>query len=164
MFFTGTDMFEGDGDAATFHAIIKSHGNGQVVVKTYATSGWTAKRPYILSYYCATDDNIPWFSPIPSGVGAVGLVGVASGAIASGCVGWVTVRGTVIDASAPASVDFTGSIGDAVFYTDTSGMGASSSAYLGAAHQIGFLIEDLAAGATNVVNIFLTGNECTEAM
>ena len=90
------------------------------------------------------------------------MIGVASAAIASGCVGWVTVRGVVEDASSPATVEFTGSIGHAVFFTDSSGLGASSSAYLGAMHQCGFLIEE--ATATLAINIFLTGNEKCEAL
>ena len=63
MFFTGTDFFEGDGAGATFHANIKSHGNGRVVVKTYATSGMTAKRMYLMQYMYTTSNN-GWFQPL----------------------------------------------------------------------------------------------------
>ncbi|KKK48024.1 hypothetical protein LCGC14_3149310, partial [marine sediment metagenome] len=127
--------------------------------------GMLAKGPYVMSHMYATDDGAAWFQPMTVTGSLKGLVGVASAAIASGCIGWVTVRGLVDDASSPASVDFTGSIGDAVFFAGTSGLGASSSTYLGAVHQIGFLAEDLSTvGATNQANIFLTGNQLAQAM
>jgi hypothetical protein len=162
MFFTGTDMFEGDGAAATFNTVIKSQGDGQVVVKTYATSGMTAKRAYFMHQFYTTSGT-GWFQPRVASILAGGLPGIASAAIASGCVGWVTVRGQVSDASFPASIEGTGSIGHAVFILTHAtgalgGLGASSSAYLGASHQIGFLIET-SVTATLATDIFLTGNE-----
>jgi len=51
------------------------------------------------------------------------MVGIASVVIASGCVGWVTLRGPVSGACSPATVEFTGSIGHAVFFADESGNG-----------------------------------------
>ena len=160
--FVGTDMFEGDGADATFNSLIKSHGNGQVVVKVYATSGMTAKRMYPLMYQYTTSDN-GWFQPQVMSASNVGLPGIASAAIASGCVGWVTIRGQVSDASSPATVGFTGSIGHAVYWGGASGIGATSSAYVGAAHQIGFLIETSVTGLV-ACDIFLTGNEHAQSL
>ena len=161
MFFTGTDMIEGDGAAATFHALIKSQGNGQVVAETYATSGMTAKRPYVMTYQYTTSGN-GWFQPLAISASNKGLVGIASAAIASGCMGWVTVRGQVLNASSPATVQMNGSMGHAVYWAGASGLAASSSAYIGALHQIGFLIEE--ATATYAANIFLTGNQIAQSV
>jgi hypothetical protein len=155
MFFMGTDMFEGDGAAATFHSLIKSNGNGQVLAKVYATSGMTAKRMYVMTHMYSTANN-GYFQPLAATASNKGLPGIASAAIASGCVGWVTIRGQALDVSSPATIEMTGSIGHAIFWGGASGMGASSSAYLGQVHQIGFLIEE--ATATLVADIFLTGN------
>ena len=166
MFFIDTDFAEGNEDG-TFTIHLKSGGNGQILVKVYATSGMTAKRMYPLGYFYSTSAN-GWFSPIgasTAGASQKGLPGIASEGIATGCVGWVTIRGTVLDASSPATVDFTGSIGNAITWAGASGMSASSSSYIGAVHQIGFLIEDLSTvGATNAANIFLTGNCYAESI
>lgn len=151
MFFTGTDFFE---SGATNSATIKSDGAGRILCEVYATSGMLAKSIYhIGQFYTTSGDR--WLQPYTIG-SKTGLVGIASGAIASGCVGWVTIRGPVDDASSSATVQFTGSIGHAVFFADGSGMGASSSAYAGLSHQIGFLLEE--GTGTYVANIFLTGN------
>ena len=155
MFFVGTDFIESGG---TFSANIKSDGAGRILAKVYATSGMLIKSPYMVGPCYATSGT--YFTPLmgsgATATGAQGLMGIASGVIASGCVGWVTIRGPVDDASSSATVQFTGSIGHAVFFSEASGLGASSSAYHGLAHQVGFLLEE--ATATYAVNIFLSGN------
>jgi len=161
MFFVGSDFFESGG---TYSATIKSDGAGRVLAYVYATSGWTAKRAYAIGPCYATGGA--FFTPLMGAGGtstsAQGLYGVASGAIASGCMGWVTIRGPVDDASSAATVEFTGSIGHSVFLAAGSGMGASTSSYQGRAHQIGFLLEE--ATATLACNVFLTGNLRTVGM
>ena len=158
MFFVGTDMFED----STLTANIKSDGAGRVLAKVYATSGMVTRTAYHidLAYTTNTGAGLSWFQPRDVG-STIGLVGISSGAIASGCVGWVTIRGQVT-ATASATVEFTGSIGHAVFFTTASGVGASSSAYLGLTHQIGFLMEE--ATATLSCDIFLTGNTYATGM
>jgi len=151
MFFVGTDYFESGG---TYSATIKSDGAGRILAYTYATSGMLTKTAYHVGQFYSTTGS-PWFQPYAVG-SKTGLVGISSGAIASGCCGWVTIRGPVDAASSSATVQFTGSIGHAVFFADASGMGASSSAYAGLSHQIGFLLAE--ATGTQVCNIFLTGN------
>ena len=47
MFFTGMDMFEGDGAATTYQTLIKSDTDGRILAKTYAESGMT-EREHIL--------------------------------------------------------------------------------------------------------------------
>ena len=91
------------------------------------------------------------------------MPGIASAAIASGCEGWVTIRGPVSSASSPATLLMTGSIGHAVYWDPTAtgalgGLTASSSAYVGALHQVGFLLSTSVTG-TLVADIFLTGNQ-----
>ena len=166
MFFIGTDTFAGDGTDTTFTANIKSiPASGQVVVKVYATSGMTAKRMYPLSFKYSSD-TAGWFAPIGVSTAAAsqqGLPGIASAAIASGCVGWVTVRGPVTAASSKATDKFTGECGHAVFWGGATGMAASSSAYIGALHQIGFLLTSATGGAA-AANIFLTGNEIARSI
>jgi hypothetical protein len=157
MFFVGTDFAESGG---TFSANIKSDGAGRILAKVYATSGMLTKTGYLLNYQYTTSDN-GWFQPMAAGSN-YGLFGIASDAIASGCVGWVTIRGPVDNASSSATVQFTGSIGHAVFFTTASGMGASSSAYVAFPHQIGVLLEE--ATATYAVNICLTGNAYATGM
>lgn len=157
MFFAGTDHFESGG---SYSATIKSDNAGRILAYVYATSGMLTKTLYHIGQFYTTDGSC-WLQPYTVG-SKTGLVGIASAAIASGCVGWVTIRGPVSGASASATVEFTGSIGHAVFFADASGMGASSSAYNGLPHQIGFLMEE--ATATLAADIFLTGNLNAVAM
>ena len=163
MFFIGSDFTEGDGADATFAARMKSGGNGKVLVEVYCTSGMVAATPYRLDYVYTTESaGAMWLQPRTFATNpARSLIGVASDAVASGCNGWIQIRGQIASVSF-AVASQTGSMGHAVFYTDSSGLGASSSAYLGAMHQCGFLIEE--ATATLAINIFLTGNEKCEAL
>ena len=155
MFFTGTDMFEGDGAAATFHSVIKSGGNGQVLAKVYASSNLVANTPYFVKV-CYTTANANWFQATEPTASGIGMVGIPSAAIASGCVGWVTVRGICNDAQAPAT-SFTGSVGKAIYLSGATGIGCTGSAYIGAPHQIGIMITT-AANSSTTCTILLTGN------
>jgi hypothetical protein len=162
MFFTGTDNFEGDGASATFHAVIKSGTNGKQWVRVYATSGCVDQVPYICRYNYTTSGN-GWFQPAALATNpAAGLLGIPSGAIASGCVGWLQVRGACTCTGAAAS--FTGSIGHAVYWGGATGLGATGSAYVGAQHQVGFLLDEYGGGGTNVADIFLTGNAYAQSL
>ena len=155
MFFTGTDMFEGDGAAATFHSLIKSAGNGKVVAKVYASSNLVAKTPYMVRpYYSTADAN--WFQATELSASGVGLVGIPSMAIASGCVGWVTVRGIVDDAIG-AATSFTGSVGKAVYHQGATGIGCAASTYAGLPWQIGIQLTTVTNQSTTAT-IYLTGN------
>jgi len=155
MFFTGTDMFEGDGAAATFHSLIKSAGNGKVVAKVYASSNLVMGTPYVVRTAYATGGGA-WFQATELAASSIGLVGIPTTAIASGCVGWVTVRGIVDDAQAPAE-SFTGSVGKAIYWGGATGIGCSSTTYIGAAHHVGIMITT-AANASTTCTILLTGN------
>ena len=154
MFFTGTDMFEGDGAAATFHSVIKSGGNGLVLAKVYASSNLVAKTPYNVKIGYATG-GANWFQATEPTASNIGLIGIPSAAIASGCVGWVTIRGIVNDVACPAE-SLTGSVGKAI-YQKGAGLGATGSAYIGAAHQVGIQITT-ATNSSTTGTILLTGN------
>ncbi len=155
MFFIDSDFSEGDGALATFHAAMKSGGNGSVWVEVYATSGMVSKTPYICEYNYTTSGN-GWFQPSVIATNpAVGVLGFSSGTLASGCLGWVKIRGLVEDAQG-AATSLTGSIGHAVYWAGATGIGATGSAYVGAAHQVGVLAAYVNESTTGT--IYLTGN------
>lgn len=150
MFFVNSDFYE-DG---TFAANLKSDGGGAIAVKVYATSGCVAKTPYWVTYrYPESGSHYMQATGLNASV--KGLIGVASAAITSGCVGWVTIRGPVTDA-AGAATSFTGSTGHSVYWGGATGIGATGSAFHGLIHQVGFLLEDTSSSTT--ANIFLVGN------
>lgn len=151
MFFVDTDFVEVDG---TFSANIKSDGAGRIVCKVYATSGCVLGTPYRVAYAYTTSGN-GWLQPHVLDASEKGLVGIASAAIASGCEGWITVRGPVTGAQG-AATSLTGSIGHAVYWGGATGIGATGSAFQGLVHQIGVLAEYVNESTT--ANIFLTGN------
>jgi len=85
-------------------------------------------------------------------------LGIPEKTVASGCVGWFTIRGYVPDAQG-AATSFLGSYGHAVYWGGATGIGCSASAWNGVASQIGILMEDLGAAAgSTTANIWLTGN------
>lgn len=154
MFFVDSDFFEGDGAAATFGVSLKSGGNGQVFVKVYATSGMIAKNVYIIEQNYTTADSY-WMQPrVIATNPSAGLLGIPNTVVASGCVGWVQVRGPVSAASF-ATASQTGEVGHAVFWASASGLKSTGSAYIGAVHQVGVLLEEIAGG--NSANIYLSG-------
>lgn len=152
MFFVDSDFHEADG---TFSANLKSDGAGAMAVKVYATSGCVVKNPYFVSYGYTTNTSALWLQATAIGASQNGLLGIASAAIASGCCGWVTIRGPVTNAAAPAT-SLTGSIGHSVYWGGATGIGCTGSAFQGLAHQVGFLLEETSGSTT--ANIFLVGN------
>lgn len=161
MFFIGSDMLGGNQDAATFCAQLRSDGGGKLYVKVYATSGMTAKWPYVVDFFYTTSGSC-WLQPRALGTGgARGLVGIPSAAVASGCEGWVQVRGLVTDAAGPAT-SFTGSWGHAVYWGGATGIGATASGYFGLPYQIGVLAQG--ANSSTTADIFLVGNLCAQSI
>jgi hypothetical protein len=154
MFFVDTDFHEGDGAAATFHARIKSGGNGSLWAQVYASSGCVSRTPHFVSYGYTTSGN-GWLQATAISASQVGIIGLPSGAIASGCVGWVQIRGAFDNVAGPAT-SFTGSIGHAVYWGGATGLGATGSAYRGLPYHVGFLLEGVSSSTT--ANIFLAGN------
>jgi hypothetical protein len=152
MFFVNSDFAEGDG---TFSAQLKNAGDGRIMAKVYASGGCVSRTPYYVSYGYTTNTSACWFQATVLTASLKGLLGVASDVIASGCMGWVTIRGPVDDAAGPAT-SFTGSCGHSVYWGGATGIGATSSAYVGYVHQVGVLMQDTNSSTT--ANIFLTGN------
>lgn len=159
MIFSGTDMFEGD---STFSQGLKSGANGALYARVYCTSGMLTKSPYILKSVYATGVGMWYGAASLTGFGDswTGLIGIASGAIASGCMGWAQIRGVVENATSPTSVDFVGSIGHAIYWGGASGLGCTTSVYTGDPTEVGMLIAGSSdATATNVATILLTAQE-----
>jgi len=153
MFFVNSDFIEGE---ATFAANLKSGGDGKVLVEVYATSGMVAKSPYRIDYGYTTNTGGRWLQPQAMATNPmVGLIGVASDVCASGCLGWVQIRGPILAVSF-AVASQTGSIGDAVSWASAAGLKATSSTYIGAVHQVGVFISE--ATGTNTGDILLVGN------
>jgi len=150
-FFVDSDFLESDG---TFSANLKSDGAGQILCKVYVSSGCVINTPYIVDYRYTTS-GAGWLTATGLAASMRGLLGVASTAIASGCVGWITVRGPVNNVQG-AATSFTGSVGHAVYWAGATGLGASTSTYIGLAYQVGVLLEETDASTT--ANIYLTGN------
>jgi len=149
MFFVKTDAVEN----GTFSARLKSVGEGRVMVEVYATSGCVQRTPYFINYGYP-ESGSRYLNATVATASQIGLLGIASDTIASGCMGWVTVRGPVDNAAGPAT-SFTGSIGHSVYWL-TAGVGCTGSAFHGLAHQVGFLLEETNSSTT--ANIFLVGN------
>jgi len=124
-------------------------GNGKVFVEAYATSGMVADTPYAIQFggsgYTATILAASIYA----------YVGVPESVTASGCVGWVQIRGER-DGVQGGTTDFKGSQGHAIFW-GAAALGASTSAYAGLKHQVGILLEDLGGGGSTTANIYLTG-------
>lgn len=145
MMLIGSDFIDNN---ASFNTSMKRNGPN-VYVQAYATSGMTENTPYMIQF-------------MGSGYKATGLaashyafVGVPEGtqSVASGCVGWVQIRGQVDDIQGSAA-EAVGSVGHAVAWTGGT-LYASSSAYSGLNHQIGVLTA--AANASTSLSIYLIG-------
>jgi len=135
-------------DGSSFNTSFRS-GNGKAFVQAYATSGMVANTPYAVTFagsgYAAT--------VLAASIYA--FVGVPERVTASGCVGWVQIRGHVEDVQASAA-ESTGSVGHIIqWHAGT--ICASSSTYLGdpTLGDIGMLTQEAAASTT--LNIWLTG-------
>lgn len=154
MFFTGTDYFEGDGAAATFHALIKSGGNGKLFVRVFASAGCSKRSPFRVDYNHASGTLHMGAKALATNP-ARGLVGIPAASIGVGSYGWIQVRGECTATGLQGS--FTGSIGHAVYW-GAADLGATASAYVGAEHQVGFLLTEYGGGGSNVGHMYLTGN------
>lgn len=137
-----------DSDSSSFNTTFRS-GNGKAFVQAYAAGGMVADTPYAIQYagsgYNATI--------LAASIWA--YVGVPDRVTASGCVGWVQIRGER-DGVQCGTTDCLGSQGHSVFW-GAAALGVSSSAFQGLTHQVGVLLEDLGGGASTTANMFLTG-------
>ena len=139
-------------DASSFNISMRA-GASKVFVEAYATSGMVANTPYAISF-------------AGSGYNATVLVasiyavpGVPERAVASGCMGWVQIRGNVEGVQASAA-ESTGSVGHTVFWT-AAAIAASTSANRGY-HQLGQIgVLTKAAAASTTLNMWLFGRLAT---
>jgi len=151
MFFTGTDFI--NSDASTYFApTIKSGDYGKVYVKAYATSGMAVDKGCLLNFGHSTNYEGHFATALVASV--IGVFGYNESAIASGCTGWITVRGFV-DSAQGQTGSFQGSIGHAVYFC-ASGIGVADGAFVGGSSQIGLIHADIDACTT--ATIYLVGN------
>lgn len=135
---------------ASFNSQMRA-GNGNVSLRAYATSGMVADTPYAVQWMGSG------YNATILAASIYAYVGVPEGgkAVASGCMGWVQVRGYRTGVQG-GTTDFMGSQGHSIFW-GAAALGASTSAYQGLLHQVGVLMEDLGGGASTTANIYLTG-------
>jgi hypothetical protein len=152
MIIVGTDVFEGD-TSTYLSPMIKTGTGGKLYARVYASSGATVNMGKICNYMIST--SYEGYMATALAASTRGLFGFVEAAIASGCVGWVLIRGPITDCQcAPTSIS--GSIGHAVYAT-LSGLGANASTYDGNASMVGVLRDDHTSGGSTTANIFLTG-------
>jgi len=148
MLFSGNDFID---TSSSFDTVVKTDEKGKMFLRAYATSGAVANTPYAILFhgsgYAATALN--------TGINA--HIGVANEAIGSGSIGWLQVRGFCSDVQG-AATSFGGSYGHAVYWGGATGLGCSSSAYVGVASQVGVMMSDVGGGGSTTADIWLDGN------
>ena len=150
MLFSGNDFID---TASSFDTAVKAGTDGKMFVRAYATSGAGLKTPQMVLWHGSG------YAATALAAGARAHVGVPEEAIASGCVGWIQVRGYASNVQGAATSLTAGSFGHAIYWGGATGIGCSASAYVGVASQIGVLMEDLGAAANSTTaNIWLNGN------
>ena len=137
-------------NSSSFNVHMRS-GGPNVYVEAYATSGMVADTPYMIQHMGSG------YSATILAASNYAYVGIPYGgnALASGCVGWVQIRGQVDDVQC-GTTDMKGSVGHNVFW-GAAALGASTSANEGiqTLGQVGVLLEE--ANASTTTDIYLTG-------
>ena len=151
MMIVGSDSI--NNNSGSFNTSMRREGPN-VYIETYAESGIVANSPAEIRWkgsgYTAGSMNHTASRKAYIGIPRNGA------AIASGCVGWVQVRGKVEDAQGAGSLYFSGSIGHGVYWVaSSSGIGASGSAYLVDGNHVGFLLQE--GNVSTTADIYLTG-------
>ena len=124
-------------------------GNGKAFVKAYAGGGMVANTPYAVQFSASLYNATVLVASI------WGMVGVPVGVVASGCTGWVQVRGHVEDVQASAAESI-GSVGHMISW-HAGTICASSSTHIGSPYigDVGMLTKY--ANSSTTLNIYLTG-------
>ena len=135
-------------NGSSFNTSFRS-GNGKAFVQAYATSGMVANTPYAIQLMGSGYNATIFAASIWA------YVGVPERVTASGCVGWVQIRGEVNDVQF-GTADASGPAGHSVFW-GAAALGASSSipAYNPVIGQVGCLLETVDESTT--ANIWLAG-------
>jgi len=145
MMIIGSDFIDNN---ASFNTVTKRNG-AKLFVQAYATSGIVANTPMVVAFMGSG------YNATVLAASLYGYVGVPEAAVASGCVGWVQIRGPVAGVQASAA-ESTGSVGHIIqWHAGT--ISASSSTYLGdpTLGEIGLLTTE--ADASTTLDIYLTG-------
>jgi len=132
-------------------------GDGKVFIQAYAENGITANEPRLVQW-----GGSGFVATSISATGQLGFCGYPQEgkALASGCVGWVQIRGKIEEVQGFVATAFTGSVGHAVVMGATAtarGLHATSGANTGnpAVGQVGVLLE--AASGSLTTTVYLTG-------
>lgn len=139
-------------DSSSFDVAVRKQ-QDKLYVRAYAAGGIVANTPMVVAFAGSG------FAATVFAASTMGWVGVPEDgtALASGCVGWVQIRGNVEDVQCPAQ-SITGSIGHGVYWAGATGLGASSSAYAGLSGQVAMLTGDATGySASTTANMFLLG-------
>lgn len=151
MLIVGTDYLENN---SSFNTMMKREG-ARIFVKAYATSGVVANTPMAVQWMGSGYNATALAASIYAYVG----VPENGEAIASGCMGWMQIRGDVDDVQG-ATASFTGSVGHNVYWAGATGLGATTSANVGnPALSVGVLTEETSSSTTG--NIYLCGYYAT---
>lgn len=124
-------------------------GNGKAFVKAYAGGGMVANTPYAIQFSASL------YNATVLAASIWGMVGVPERVCASGCTGWVQVRGNVEGVQASVA-ESTGSVGHIIqWHAGT--ICASSSTHIGSPYtgDVGMLTQE--AEASTTLNIWLNG-------
>jgi len=147
MMIIGSDFIDNN---ASFTTSAKRNGP-KVYLKAWAESGVDENTPAAIMFggsgYVATAliGSIYGYVGVPEGTQSVGV----------GSWGWFQIRGPVDDVQG-GTLSFTGSIGHNVYWAGATGLGATSSANIGAPTLgVGVLLEETSSSTT--ANIYLTG-------
>ncbi|KKL55586.1 hypothetical protein LCGC14_2253960 [marine sediment metagenome] len=148
MMIVGSDFIDNN---TSFNTVMKRNGPN-VFVQAYAESGIVANTPMAVQF-------------MGSGYNATVLIGSVYGyvglpedgaSLASGCVGWVQIRGKASDVQG-GTASFKGSVGHNVYWAGGTGLGATVSGNVGNQDigQVGVLLEE--ADDSTTALIYLTG-------
>jgi hypothetical protein len=151
-------IFENNIDTDSSFNTMMSAGEGKVFIQAYAESGIVANTSMLAQWggsgYAAT-----LISACTSECGYLAYPKDGK-ALASGCVGWVQIRGKIEDVQSGWATGYTGSVGHAVVMGATAtaaGLYATSAANVGngVVGQVGVLLE--AASGSLTTTVYLTG-------
>lgn len=142
---------------SSFNTMMKA-GDAKVFVQAYAGSGIVANTPMLVQWsgsgFAAT-----LISACTAEMGYCGYHRDGT-TLASGCVGWVQIRGKIEDVQSDWATGYTGSVGHAVVMGATAtagGLYATSGANTGnpVIGQVGVLLEEASGSLTTTM--YLTG-------
>jgi hypothetical protein len=150
MFF-GTDFIDND---ASFNTQLRKGPGGAIYVQAVVADAAAANTPVAVRQNGST-----YYATALAASEGYAYVGVEKdgAAIASGCVGWIQIRGAASGVQAGAA-DVLCSQGHSIFW-GAAALGASTSAYTmsHSSGQIGFSLADYGAGGCTTITMYFAG-------